>query len=102
MAAGIASNTAQPRSAIWVLSRIEFGSRFCERSSGSNQDCMATSNASTAPARRIDCAWEIVAFCLMSRVTLSLSAELEIENRSMTKTLEREIGRTVQQKRRQL
>ena len=38
----------------------------------------------------------------MSRVTLSLFAELEIENRSMTKTLEREIGRAVQQKRRQL
>jgi hypothetical protein len=54
------------------------------------------------PMWPIDCGPAIIASCLMWKVTLLLSAESDIAKTCMTKTLEREIGRTVRQKRQQL
>lgn len=60
------------------------------------------SNAFAEPTWPTDCARAIIASCLTSKARLSSSAESGIAKTCMTKTLEREIGRTVRQKRQQL
>jgi hypothetical protein len=49
-----------------------------------------------------DCEPEIIESCLMWKATLSLSEGSDIAKTCMTKTLEREIDRTVRRKREQL
>jgi tRNA U34 5-carboxymethylaminomethyl modifying GTPase MnmE/TrmE len=63
---------------------------------------MATSNVCAELMLPTGYVRAIIASCSISRVTLSLSAESEIAKTCMTKTLEREISRTVRQKRQQL
>src|SRR2546430_17335568 len=63
---------------------------------------MATSNTFAERIWPTDCGLAIIASCLTWSVTLLLSAESDIAKTSMTKTLEREIGRTVRLKRKQL
>src|SRR5438128_2245378 len=52
--------------------------------------------------RRIGCGWATTASCLMLRATLLWFAGLEIGRAFMTKTIAREITRSIGQKRKQL